>query len=76
VLDNTLQALAVIAVLYGSWEAGNKRLRSWVAKNVGSIAILITSITHGVWGTALLSAILIIMQIRGMIVWYRRGTAW
>lgn len=75
-MDDALQAASVALVLYGSWEAGSMRMRAYAAKLASSFAQVIVGANHGVWGVLLIGLILSVLQVRGIIIWHKKGVAW
>jgi hypothetical protein len=73
---DALQAAAVLLLLYGSWEAGNQRIRAFAAKLLSSAAQIVIGLSLGVWGNVAIGLILVVLQSRAIYIWHKKGATW
>lgn len=75
-LDAAIQLFATGLLLWGLYEMGNIKLRGPVLAGISEALWVVVGVTHDVWGLAVLSLILAVVQARNTITWSLQGRPW
>lgn len=74
--DTALQMAATALLLWGLYEMGNVKLRGPVLAGISEALWVMVGVAHDVWGLAVLSLILAVVQARNAVHWSYQGKPW